>query len=265
MEVRKGIIPAAGLGIRLLPFTEKVPKEMFPLGRRLIIDYALQEAVWSGIEEVCIVVSPGKKQIKERYSQSRERLLKELGEIINFVDISFVEQKDPLGLGDAIWMAQKFVGDQPFAVLLPDNVFLTDVAPIAQLQQLFSELPTCCVGLMAVPENQAVFFTSARKLLYQELRYGAYRIREILDDDRSLVREGEIRSIGRYILTPRFFDYCPRARENAPGELRETDVLKEYLRAENELYGLLIEGERFDTGTWEGYCRTFVEFIDREA
>jgi len=265
MEVRKAIIPAAGLGTRLLPFTEKVPKEMFPLGRRLVIDYALQEAVWSGIEEICMVISPGKRQIKEHYSRSREQPLKELDKILNFVDISFVEQKRPLGLGEAIWMTKRFVGDQPFAVLLPDNVFLAEIAPTAQLMQLFSELPTCCVGLMAVPENQAIFFTTARKLIYQELRYGAYRIREILDDDRSLVQEGEIRSIGRYILTPRFFDYCSLAREKAHGELRETDVLKEYLRDENELYGMLIEGERFDTGTWQGYSRTFVEFVDREV
>ena len=264
MEVRKGVIPAAGLGTRLRPLTDKVPKELFPLGRKLVIDYALEEAVWSGIEEVCVVISPQKRQIREHYARGYDQLLRELGEIINFVDISFVEQKQPLGLGDAIWTARKFVGDQPFAVLLPDNVFLAEMAPIGQLMQLYSECPTCCVGIMAVPENQAIFFTSARKLGYKELRQGVYRIQKIFDDDREPVREHEIRSIGRYILTPRFFDYCPQAREKARQELRETDVLKEYLRAGNELYGLLIEGERFDTGNWEGYSKAFVEFIDRE-
>ena len=263
MEVRKAIIPAAGLGTRLLPFTEKMPKELFPLGRKLVIDYALEEAVLSGAEEVCIVTSPQKRQIRERYGRGHDRLPKELGQITNFVDISFVEQKQPLGLGDAIWMAREFACDQPFAVLLPDNIFLAEAAPIGQLMQLFSEYPTCCVGTMAVPKDQTIFFASARKLIYKELRHGVYQIREILDNDPRLVREGEIRSIGRYILTPRFFDYCPRAREKTRNELRETDVLNEYLRAKNKLYGLLIEGERFNTGTLEGYSKAFVEFIDR--
>ncbi len=262
MVVKKGVIPAAGLGTRLRPFTEKIPKELFPLGRKLVIDYCLEEAVWSGIEEVAVVISPMKKPVKERFSKGYERLLKELGEIINFVDISFVEQKKTLGLGDAIWAAREFVGQEPFALLLPDNVFRAEMSPIGQLMQLFFEYSTCCVGVMAVPESQAIFFTSARKLVYEEMRRGVYRIREILDDDEEPVRAGEIRSIGRYILTSRFFDYCPGAREQSTGELRETDVLKEYLRDGNQLYGFLIEGTRFDTGTWEGYSKAFMEFIE---
>lgn len=264
MEIRRGIIPAAGLGTRLRPLTEKLPKELFPLGRKLVIDYALEEAVWSGIEEVCVVISPQKRQVRERYTKERHRLLKELGQIINFVDISFVEQKQPLGLGDAIWTARDFVGNHPFAVLLPDNVFLAEMAPIGQLIQLFSEHVTCCVGVMAVPESQTIFFASAPKLVFEELRPGVYRIGEILDDAPGPVGEHEIRGIGRYILTSRFFDYYPKAGDKTGKELRETDVLKEYLRAENELYGLLIQGERFDTGSMEGYSRAFMEFIDRE-
>jgi UTP--glucose-1-phosphate uridylyltransferase len=265
MVITKGVIPAAGLGSRLRPLTEKVSKELFPLGGKLVIDYSLEEAVWSGIEKVGIVISTRKKAIRERYSRGHERLLKELGEIINFVDISFVEQKEALGLGDAIWAARKFLGQDPFAVLLPDNVFRAEISPIGQLIQLFVEHPACYVGVMVVPENQAIFFTSARKLVCEELHRGVYRIHQILDDDKEPVQAGEIRSIGRYILTPRFFDYCPRTRKKVTGELRETDVLKEYLRDGNELYGLLIEGDRFDTGTWEGYSKAFVEFIGQGA
>jgi UTP--glucose-1-phosphate uridylyltransferase len=265
MEIRKAIIPAAGLGTRLRPFTEKVPKELFPLGRKLVIDYALEEAVQSGIEEACVVVSPQKRQIRERYTRPYERLLKEMGEIINFVDISFVEQKKPFGLGDAIWSARKFADQQPFAVLLPDNVFRAELPAIGQLMQLFSEHPTCCVGMLAVPKNQTIFFTATGKFSCDELASGTYQIREILDDDEKPVQEGEIRSIGRYILTPRFFDYCPRARDPVSLNLRETDVFKEYLRDGNQFYGRLIEGKRFDTGTWEGYSRAFVEFIEQDA
>jgi UTP--glucose-1-phosphate uridylyltransferase len=263
MQITKGIIPAAGLGTRLMPFTEQVPKELFPLGRKLVIDYALEEAVRSGIEEVCVVISPQKKQVRERYTQGYERLHKEVGELINFVKICFVEQKEPLGLGDALWTARKFVEHQPFAVLLPDNVFRAELPAIGQLVRLFSECQSPCVGMLAVPRNQAIFFTSARKLDYEELPHNTYRIREISDDDGEPVREGEIRSVGRYILTPSFFDYCPRARERVVGELRETDVLKEYLRDGHQFFGRLIEAQRFDTGTWEGYSKAFVEFIDQ--
>jgi UTP--glucose-1-phosphate uridylyltransferase len=263
MQITKGIIPAAGLGTRLLPFTDQVPKELFPLGRKLVIDYALEEAVRSGIEEVCIVISAQKRQIRERYTRGYERLHKEVGELINFVHICFVEQKEPLGLGDAIWTARKFVGDQPFAVLLPDNVFRAELPAIGQLVQLFSEHPTCCVGMLAVPKNQAIFFTSAGKLVYDELPHNTYRIREISADNGEPVREGEICGIGRYILTSSFFDYCPRARERVSEELRETDVLREYLRDGHQFFGRLIEAQRFDTGTWEGYSKAFVEFIDQ--
>jgi len=262
MQVTRAIIPAAGLGTRLRPFTKKVPKELFPLGRKLVIDYALEEAVRSGIEEVCVIISPRKRGVKERYAQEYKRLLREVGEIINFVRLSFVEQKEPLGLGDAIWKARKFTGDQPFAVLLPDNVFRDESPPTGQLMQLFSEYRTCCLGMMVVPTSQAIFFTSARKLVYDELGHSVYRIEKILDDQEP-VREGEIRSIGRYILVPSFFDYCPRARERTSGELRETDVLTEYLQDGHQLLGRLIEGKRFDTGTWEGYSQAFVEFIKR--
>jgi UTP--glucose-1-phosphate uridylyltransferase len=264
MLVKKGVIPAAGLCTRLRPLTLKMPKELFPLGKKLVIDYAMQEAMQSGIEEVCIVTSPSKMQIKEHFEWAFTQLLKEMGKAIDSVTITFVEQQRPLGLGDALWTAREFVGDQPFAVLLPDNVFVAKTPPIGQLMKLFSKRPTCCVGIMTVPENQAIFFNTARKLVYEESPKNVYKILEILDDDPKLVREGEIRSIGRYILTPRFFDYCPQARETVRKELRETDVLKEYLRSDNQLFGRLLKGERFDTGSVEGYSKAFVEFIDRD-
>jgi len=264
MVVKKGVIPAGGLGTRLRPLTLKMPKELFPLGKRLVIDYAVQEAMQSGIEEVCIVTSPSKMQIKEHFDWAFTQLLKEMGKAIDSATITFVVQQRPLGLGDALWTAREFVGKQPFAVLLPDNVFVAQTPPVGQLMKLFSRRPTCCVGIMTVPENQAIFFNTARKIVYQESPKNVYKILEILDDDPKLVREGEVRSIGRYILTPRFFDYCRQARERVRKELRETDVLKEYLRGDNQLFGRLIKGERFDTGSVEGYSKAFVEFIDRD-
>jgi UTP--glucose-1-phosphate uridylyltransferase len=160
-------------------------------------------------------------------------------------------------------VARDFVGGEPFAVLLPDNVFLAEVPPLAQLKRLFSECSSCCVGTMAVPENRTIFFTSAPKISYQEMRPGIYRVESFRDDHQEPVSPGQLRSIGRYILTSLFFDYCSRARNIASGELRETDVLREYLRAGHQLYGLLIDGERFDTGSMEGYIHAFVSFIDR--
>ncbi|MFC1683818.1 sugar phosphate nucleotidyltransferase [Candidatus Zixiibacteriota bacterium] len=263
MEVRKAIIPAAGLGARLLPLSEKAPKELFPLGRHRVMDYAIREAAWSGIEEVCIVVSPQKGQIRERYGGDHQRLVRELGDIPGTMNISFVEQNRPRGLGDAIWTARAFTDGQPFAVLLPDNVFLANVPPTGQLKKLFAERPACCVGTMRMPANQAIFFASSRKLLYQEVDPGVYKVERFLDDDPSPAQAGEIRSIGRYILTAEFYDYCGRARANVREELRETDVLGEYLADGKELYGALIDGERFDTGSMEGYCKAFVSFVDR--
>jgi UTP--glucose-1-phosphate uridylyltransferase len=263
MDVKKAIIPAAGLGARLKPLTDKIPKELFPLGKRLVMDYAIEEAVYSGIEEVCIVVRPGKAGIRERYGRPNRHLIRQLGQLFSFVNICFVEQQQSLGLGDAIWTAREFTGNQPFAVLLPDNVFVADVPPAGQLKRLFEQHPTCCVGTMRVPPGQAIFFLSSRKLLYQELTSGVYRVEQILDGDEYPVQAGEIRSIGRYILAPRFFDYCSKARDKVKGELRETDVLKEYLRDGNQLYGGLVEGQRFDTGSMEGYTKAFVSFVDR--
>jgi UTP--glucose-1-phosphate uridylyltransferase len=263
MEVRKAIIPAAGRGTRMLPLSEKMPKELFPLGRHLVMDYAIREAAWSGIEELCIVVSPQKGQIRERYGGDREKLVRELGEITGTMNISFVEQQRPRGLGDAIWIAREFTAGQPFAVLLPDNIFLADKPPTGQLKELFAEHPACCVGIMRMPANQAIFFASSRKLLYQEAPSGVYKVERILDDDPEPAQAGEIRGIGRYILTPEFYDYCDRARESFGEELRETDILKEYLADGKELYGALIEGERFDTGSMPGYSKAFVSFVDR--
>jgi UTP--glucose-1-phosphate uridylyltransferase len=288
MDVKRAVIPAAGRGTRMRPLSDRIPKELLPLGRKLVMDHALEEAVRSGVEQVCIVISPQKESIQERYTGDRKDLIRKLGHIINFMNIVFVTQERPLGLGDAIAAARDFVAGQPFGVLLPDNVFLADVAPLAQLMKLFSEHRAPCVGLMEVPENRAVFYSSARKLLYRRvsegvynngvhkddapaddvpqddlLHNGAYRIEGILDDDPGPVQTGQIRSIGRYILTPRYFDFYASARKKIGGELRETDVLKEFLRAGNELYGLLLEGERFDTGTIDGYAHAFMSFLDR--
>ncbi|HEX5240268.1 MAG TPA: UTP--glucose-1-phosphate uridylyltransferase GalU [Candidatus Limnocylindrales bacterium] len=276
MRVRKAVFPAAGWGTRFLPATKAQPKEMLPLVDKPVIQYAVEEAVAAGIEQVIIVTSSQKRAIEDHFdlSYELERLLEEKGEIeklrqvrhiSDLAQIAYVRQKEQLGLGHAILMTKDLVGHEPFAVLLPDDVVVAERPCIGQLIHAYEETHGTTVAVMEVDPNETERYGIAAAEVDPELSSGRLRrMTDIVEKPEPGRAPSTLAVIGRYVLTPKIFEKLEQTPRGAGGEIQLTDAI-EALMAEQSVYAYEFEGTRYDAGTTMGWLQATVDIALQRA
>ncbi len=269
-KIRRALFPAAGLGTRFLPATKAQPKEMLPLVDKPIIQYAVEEAIASGLENLVIITGRGKNAIEDHFdvSYELEKILSERGKsdlldrvraVSEMVHIAYIRQKEALGLGHAILVARDLTNDEPFAVLLGDDVIESEVPCIRQMMDIYDKYETCVVALMEVPMQE----TSRYGIINgRQLPEGDGRLFEVLDMvEKPPVNEApsNLAIIGRYILTPSIFDALEGAGVGSGGEIQLTDGLRSLL-AKQRILAYKFKGKRHDAGDKLGFLQATVEF-----
>jgi UTP--glucose-1-phosphate uridylyltransferase len=270
MRVRKAVFPAAGLGTRFLPATKAQPKEMLPLVDKPIIQYGVEEALAAGCDQIIIVTGRGKSAIEDHFdvSYELEKMLEERGktdllqivrQISDLIHIAYVRQKEALGLGHAVLTARELVGNEPFAVLLADDVIDAEVPCLKQLMNVFEKVQ-CSVLATQVVEGPGI---SAYGVLDAKPVPGSngklYEVSNLVEKPRAQDAPSNLAVIGRYILTPTVFETLSDIKAGAGGELQLTDGLRALLQKE-KIYGYVFEGKRHDTGDKLGFLKATVEF-----
>ena len=272
MRVRKAVFPAAGWGTRFLPATKAQPKEMLPLVDKPVIQYAVEEAVAAGIEQVIIVTSSQKRAIEDHFDHSYEleHLLEEKGDIemlrvvraiSDLAQVAYVRQKEQLGLGHAVLMAKDLIGHEPFAVILPDDVVVADRPCIGQLIHAYHQTHSSVVAVMEVPpEDTRRYGIIASEPSADPLDHGRlHRVTALVEKPAEGEAPSNLAVIGRYVLTPAIFDCLSRIQTGAGGELQLTDGMRNLLK-EEPIYAYVYEGRRHDAGDKLGFLKATVEF-----
>ena len=272
MKVRKAVIPAAGLGTRFLPATKAQAKEMLPIVDKPTIQYIIEEAVEAGIEEILIITGRNKKAIEDHFDKSveLELALKEKGEtellsmveeISNLADIHYIRQKEAKGLGHAVNCARTFVGNEPFAVLLGDDVMAAEVPVIKQMVDIFEEKGAPILGVQRVPENRVSSYGIVK---YSREEEGLFLVEDLVEKPALSEAPSNLAILGRYIITPDIFPILERTKPGRNNEIQLTDALKE-LAQRAPMYAYVFEGKRYDVGNKLGFLQATVEFaLDRE-
>ncbi len=268
MKVRKAIIPAAGLGTRLLPNTKSIPKEMLPLVDKPVIQYIVEEAVAAGIEEILIITNRGKSPIEDYFDYApdlEERLIRDgkQGEaetvraVADMADVFFLRQKETKGLGHAIWRAKTFVGDEPFAILLGDDIMLSEKPVLKQLVEAAEQNDCSAIAVREVPDELIVKYSSVK--LEEKLSDRVYRIGDMNEKPTLDEKFSNYAILGRYVLTPGIFDILEHTAPGRNNEIQLTDGMKELCHAE-PMCAVDFEGRRYDTGNLKGYLEAIIDF-----
>jgi UTP--glucose-1-phosphate uridylyltransferase len=271
-KVRKAVFPAAGLGTRFLPATKAQPKEMLPLVDKPLIQYGVEEAKHSGVQNIIIVTGRGKSAIEDHFdvsfeleqqleSKGKTELLDIVRKVSDMIDVAYVRQKEALGLGHAVLRARELVGPEPFAVILSDDVIDSDVPVIRQLLDVYEFYGASVVALMEVPRDaiSAYGVVDAEPVLHNGARDRLFRIRNMVEKPRPDDAPSNLAIIGRYILTPEIFHSIEAIEPGKGGEIQLTDALKHLLRS-RPIYGYKFEGTRYDAGDKLGFLKATVEF-----
>ena len=279
--IKKAVIPAAGLGTRFLPVTKSMPKEMLPIIDKPIIQFAIEEAIAVGIEDIIIITGRGKRAIEDYFDTSPElenhlvrnkkyELLKEVKDISSLVDIHYIRQKEPRGLGDAVLMAEKHVGDEPFAVLLGDDIIKGDrdtPCCIKQLMDVYQKYENCS-AVIAVEEVKDVSKYGIIKIKGKEidLDKSVYRIEDIIEKPSLEEAPSNIGTVGRYILTPEIFDCIKETPQGKGNEIQLTDAIRMLIEKDKkDAYAYKFRGKRYDAGDKQGYVKAIIDFaLERE-
>ena len=267
MRVKKAIIPAAGLGTRFLPATKAQPKEMLPIVDKPTIQYIIEEAVASGIEEILIITGRNKRAIEDHFDKSieleyqlqqngKEDVLKMVQDISNLANIYYIRQKEPKGLGHAISCAKTFVGNEPFAVMLGDDVVDSEVPCLKQLIDCYSEYKTSILGVQEVPLSEVYKYGIVDGALIEDR---VYKVKDVIEKPSVDQAPSNIAILGRYIITPRIFDILENTKPGKGGEIQLTDALKTLISEEN-MYAYNFKGRRYDAGDKEGFLEATVEY-----
>lgn len=267
-KVKKAIIPAAGLGTRFLPATKAMPKEMLPIVDKPTIQYIVEEAVESGIEDIIIVTGKGKRAIEDHFDNHFElehnllekqklQLLEEVQRASNLVDIHYIRQKEPRGLGHAVWCARKFIGDEPFAVLLGDDIVKAPAKPcLRQLMDEYEKTDCSIIGVQEVREDETHRYGIVDPM-GQNGRL--YQVRSFVEKPAKGTAPSNLAILGRYILTPRIFELLDAQEIGAGGEIQLTDAIQK-LNLEQPVFAYNFEGKRYDVGEKLGFIMTTLEF-----
>jgi len=265
-RVRKAVFPAAGLGTRFLPATKASPKEMLPLVDKPLIQYVVEEAVASGIESVIIVTGRGKTAIEDHFDVSfelecllrergKERDLKQAREISDLARVSYVRQREALGLGHAILQARELVGDEPFAVMLSDDIIDSETPALKQLLDVYEKYDAPVVATMQV-EGEAISRFGA--LQVEKIEDRVYRVKDMVEKPPVSKAPSDLAIIGRYVLTPDIFNEIGKTKPGAIGEIQITDAMRSLLK-KRDFYAVRFEGTRYDAGDKLGFLIATVE------
>ncbi|MGN7241035.1 UTP--glucose-1-phosphate uridylyltransferase GalU [Priestia megaterium] len=265
-KVRKAIIPAAGLGTRFLPATKAMPKEMLPIVDKPTIQYIVEEAIESGIEDIIIVTGKGKRAIEDHFDCAPELennlVLKEKFDILekvrqsSNVDIHYIRQKEPKGLGHAVWCARKFIGDEPFAVLLGDDIVQAETPCLRQLMNEYEQTLSSVIGVQTVPENQTHRYGIVDPISNDGRRY---QVNTFVEKPAAGTAPSNLAIMGRYVFTPEIFKFLEEQEVGAGGEIQLTDAIQK-LNEIQRVFAYDFEGTRYDVGEKIGFIKTQVEF-----
>jgi UTP--glucose-1-phosphate uridylyltransferase len=265
-KVRKAIIPAAGLGTRFLPATKAMPKEMLPIVDKPTIQYIVEEAINSGIEDIIIVTGKGKRSIEDHfdhafeleqnlYKKGKFDLLEKVQESSNMANIHYIRQKDPKGLGHAVWCARKFIGDEPFAVLLGDDIVQAKNPCLRQLMNEYEKTCSSVIGVQTVPEDQTHRYGIIDPIDRDGRRY---TVKKFVEKPKLGTAPSNLAIMGRYILTPEIFQFLEDQHIGAGGEIQLTDAI-ERLNEIQKVFAYDFEGKRYDVGEKLGFIQTTIE------
>lgn len=269
-KIKKAIIPAAGFGTRFLPATKAMPKEMLPIVNRPTIQYIVEEAIEAGIEDIIIVTGKGKRAIEDHFDhvyeleqnlfdKGKDGLLQQVLKSSKMADIHYIRQKEPKGLGHAVWCARKFIGNEPFAVLLGDDIVESTIPCIKQLMDQFQQVGSSIIGVKPVDQSETY-------------RYGIidpthkenelYKIKNLIEKPLKGQAPSNLAIMGRYVLTPEIFNFLENLEEGTNGEIQLTDALQR-LNTIQSIYAYEFQGTRYDVGEIFGFITTNIEFAMR--
>ncbi len=268
MKVRKAIIPAAGLGTRLLPNTKSIPKEMLPLVDKPVLQYIVEEAVAAGVEEILIITNRGKSPIEDYFdyapdlearllSDGKEKEARTVREVADMADVYFLRQKETKGLGHAIWRAKSFVGDEPFGILLGDDIMLSETPVLKQLVDAAETNHCSAIAVREFPGEEICKYSSVK--LEEKLSDRVYRIGDMNEKPTMAERLSNYAIMGRYVLTPAIFDILANTAPGRNNEIQLTDGMKQLCHVE-PMCAVDFEGRRYDTGNLKGYLESIIDF-----
>jgi UTP--glucose-1-phosphate uridylyltransferase len=269
MKVKKAVIPAAGLGTRFLPATKAQPKEMLPIVDTPTIQYIIEEAVASGIEDILIVTGRGKRAIEDHFDKSLEleetlaakgkfKELEQIQKISQMVDIHYIRQKEPKGLGHAIWCARKFIGNDPFAVMLGDDIVVSETPCLKQLIDTFEEKQSSIIGVQEVSKEDVSKY-GIIEIDQEDSKSGLFKVKDLVEKPSPEKAPSQIAIMGRYVLTPDILEILEYIEPGQGNEIQLTDALRE-LNKQQPIYGYMFNGKRYDIGDKYGFVQATVEF-----
>ncbi len=267
MKIKKAVIPAAGLGTRFLPATKSIPKEMLPIVDKPTIQYIVEEVIASGIEDILIITGRNKGSIEEHFDRAieleqnlekthKEELLEEIRKISRMINIHTVRQKNPLGLGHAVYCAKSFVGNEPFAVLLGDDVVDSQKPCLKQMIEAYEEYNSTILGVQPVArENVNKYGIVSGNKIDDKI----YSVKDLVEKPDIENAPSDIAILGRYIITPKIFEILENTNKGVGGEIQLTDGLKKLCNLE-DVYAYIFEGRRYDVGSKIGFLEATVDF-----
>ncbi|MFY9301717.1 MAG: UTP--glucose-1-phosphate uridylyltransferase GalU [Atribacterales bacterium] len=271
-KVKKAVIPVAGLGTRLLPATKTQPKEMLPIVDKPAVQYVVEEAITSGIESILFVTGRGKRAIEDYFDYSveleqelenrgKEELLDEIKKVGNLVPVYYVRQKSPRGLGDAVYQAREFVGEEPFALILADDIFVTPSPLLGEIMELYRQKPAIYLTVTPVPPQDV---SSWGVIKGEKVGEALYRVEDLVEKPEKDKAPSSLAIVGRYVLTPSIFEAIERTPPGRGGEIQLTDAIRALLGRE-EVYALELRGKHFGVGDKVGYLKANIAFaLERE-
>jgi len=270
MKVKKAIIPAAGLGTRFLPATKAQPKEMLPIVDKPTLQYIIEEAINSGIEEILIITGRNKKSIEDHFDKSveleleleakgKKEMLDQVRKISDMVNIHYIRQKEPKGLGHAIHCAKSFIGNEPFAVLLGDDIVYAEEPCLKQMVDVYDEYKTTILGVQEVKDADVDKYGIVSGMKIEDR---VYKVKGLVEKPKVGEAPSNVAILGRYIINPAIFDILEHTEPGKGGEIQLTDALKELARRE-AMYAYNFKGKRYDVGDKEGFLMATVEYALR--
>lgn len=273
MKVRKAIIPAAGLGTRFLPVTKAQPKEMLPIVDKPTIQYIIEEAIASGIEDILIVTGRGKRAIEDHFDKAyeleaelklhkKEELLAQMEDISHMVNIHYIRQMEPRGLGDAIYCARAFTGDEPFSVLLGDDLVVSEKPGLKQLLEVYDLTGESAVAVFNVPMNQVSRYGIVDAAQMAGMPEDVYKISDMVEKPDPAEAPSTMAIFGRYILLPEIYGILENTGFGRGQEIQLTDALKQLLK-HRDIYARIMDGQRYDVGDKQGFLKANIEFALR--
>ena len=268
--ITKAVFPAAGLGTRFLPATKASPKEMLPLVDKPLIQYVVEEAVSSGIEEIVLVTGRGKRAIEDHFdvafeleeelkAKGKHKILSEVQRIANLVTFCYIRQKKALGLGHAVLTTKRVVGNEPFAVLLGDDIIHAEVPALKQMMHVYRRYPATILAIQKVPRSQTRNYGIIDG---KKIENGVYLVKDLVEKPSPDEATSNLAIIGRYILTPEIFTALEQTKPGKGGEIQLTDAIRALIRQGGKAYGVRLTGgeRRYDIGNFDAYFQAFVEF-----